>query len=173
MEPVLSTQRLALRHITPEDSAFLVELMNEPGYIENIGDRGIRTIADASKYIEAKFLSSYVQNGFGLFLVEMKEGAMPIGICGLVKRDALDRPDLGFAYLQRFWSRGFATEAARAVLKDAQESLKLSCIYGLVSPANVRSIRLLEHLGFSYLRPLEVKGQKSAGHLYETELRPS
>jgi [ribosomal protein S5]-alanine N-acetyltransferase len=171
MSPVLNTPRLSLRHLTPGDSAFLVELMNEPPYVANIGDRGVRTIADAQRYIEEKFTASYVGNGFGLYLVELVQGTIPIGICGLVKRELLDHPDLGFAYLQRFWSRGYATEAGSATLKYAQETLGLPYIYGVVSPKNARSIRLLELLGLRYVRSLEIAGKTQESHLYGTELK--
>jgi RimJ/RimL family protein N-acetyltransferase len=173
MSPVLETPRLLLRHLTPGDSAFLVELMNEVPYIENIGDRGVRTVADATRYIEEKYTASYVRQGFGLYLVELKEGAAPIGICGLVKRESLDHPDLGFAYLRRFWSRGYATEAASATLAYARDSLMLPYVYGLVSPKNARSIRLLELLGLYYVRSLELAGQPSESHLYGKELKPA
>jgi ribosomal-protein-alanine N-acetyltransferase len=142
MTLVLGTPRLSLRNLTPEDSAFLLELMNEPPYIANIGDRGVRTIADARRYIDEKFTASYVRHGFGL-------------------------------YLRRFWSRGYALEAARATFTYAQESLKLPYVHGLVSPANTRSIRLLEKLGLRYVRSLGVAGQALESHLYGAELRPT
>jgi [ribosomal protein S5]-alanine N-acetyltransferase len=173
MKPVLDTPRLSLRHLTPEDSAFMVELMNEPAYIENIGDQGVRTDADARRYVEDKYLASYARHGFGLYRVELVEGTEPIGICGLVKRDSLDHPDLGFAYMQRFWSRGYATEAAGATLRHARESLMLPYVYGLVSPKNTRSIRLLEHLGFRYVRSLVSPGQPSESHVYGRDLKPA
>jgi ribosomal-protein-alanine N-acetyltransferase len=172
MGSVLETPRLSMRRLAPGDSAFLVELMNEPPYIDNIGDRGVRTVADAMRYIEEKYTASYVRHGFGLYLVGLKAGAAPMGICGLVRRESLDHPDLGFAFLRRFWSMGYATEAAGATLGHARETLKLSYVYGVVSPKNARSIRLLEHLGFHYVRSLELPGQASESHLYGTELRP-
>ena|SRR5271157_178649 len=173
MSPVLVTPRLLLRHATYEDAAFLLELMNEPSYIDNIGDRGVRTVADAIHYIEGKYLASYVRHGFGSFVVELREGSCPIGICGLVKRDALDGPDLGFAYLRRFWSKGFAAEAASATLEYARRTLLLRCVYGVVSPKNSRSIRLLERLGFRHARSLKLPGLASEAELYETELMPA
>ena len=171
MRLVLDTPRLSLRHLAPEDAAFLAELMNEPPYIANIGDRGVRTVADGMRYIEEKYTASYVRHGFGLYLVELTEEAAPIGICGLVKRELLDHPDLGFAYLRRFWSRGYATEAASATLRYARESLMLHYIYGVVSPKNTRSIRLLEHLGLRFVRSLELSGLPLESHLYGTELK--
>lgn len=173
MSPVFDTPRLWLRRITPEDAAFLLELMNESPYIDNIGDRGVRTVADAIHYIDEKFVASYVRHGFGLFVVESKEESCPIGICGLVKRDTLDYPDLGFAYLHRFWSRGFAVEAARATLDFARHTLTLRCVYGVVSPRNTRSIRMLERLGFRRVRSLNPPGQALEADLYETELKPA
>jgi RimJ/RimL family protein N-acetyltransferase len=145
--------------------------MNEPPYMDNIGDRGVRTAADAARYIEEKYTASYVRNGFGLYLVELAEGGAPIGICGLVKRESLDHPDLGFAYLHRYWSRGYATEAAGATLRYARETLGLPYVYGLVSPRNARSIRLLERLGLRLVRSLVSPGQPLESHLYGTELR--
>ncbi len=171
MRPVLDTPRLSLRHLSPDDSAFLVELMNEAPYIDNIGDRGVRTVADAGRYIEEKYTASYVRHGFGLYLVELTEGTTPVGICGLVKRESLEHPDLGFAYLSRFWSRGYATEAARATLRYARESLLLPHVYGLVAPKNARSIRLLEQVGMRYVRTLKLPGQPLESHLYGIELK--
>ena len=172
MRSVLETPRLSLRHLAPEDSAFMVELMNEPPYLENIGDRGVRTAADATRYIGEKYTASYERHGFGLYLVELTAGAVPMGICGLVKRESLDHPDLGFAFLRRFWSMGYATEAAAATLGHARDSLMLPFLYGLVSPKNSRSIRLLEHLGFRHVRSLELPGQAMESHLYRAELNP-
>jgi [ribosomal protein S5]-alanine N-acetyltransferase len=171
MRPVLETPRLSLRHLANEDAAFLAELMNEPAYIDKIGDRCVRTIADAMRYIEEKYVTSYARHGFGFYLVKLVERDAPIGICGLVKRESLDHPDLGFAYLRRFWSRGYATEAASATLEYARKSLLLPYVYGLVSPNNSRSIRLLEQLGLRYLRSLELPGQPLDRHLYGADLR--
>jgi ribosomal-protein-alanine N-acetyltransferase len=171
MSVLLRTPRLRLRHLAPGDSAFLLELMNEPPYWENIGDRGVRTVEDAARYIEEKYAASYARNGYGLYLVERVDGPAPMGICGLVKRELLDHPDLGFAYLRRFWSKGYAREAAGATLVHARESLGLPYVYGVVSPGNTRSIRLLEHLGLHFLRSMESAAQPSASHLYGVQLK--
>src|SRR4051812_7866977 len=117
MPLLLETPRLRLRHISVEDAAFVFELMNEPAYLQYIGDRGIRTLEDARLYIAAKFIASYEQHGYGLYLVETKTESLPIGISGFVKREVLAHPDIGFAFLQRFWSQGYAKESAVAVLE--------------------------------------------------------
>lgn len=155
-----------MRPVTIQDAAFMLELMNEPPYHENIGDRGVRTVSDAARYISEKYTASYEARGYGLYLVELKEGLVQLGICGLVKREMLDHPDLGFAYLQRYWSKGYASESAAAMLGFARDILKLPYLYGVVSPKNQRSIRLLERLGMQYLRSQEFKGAASAGDIY-------
>jgi RimJ/RimL family protein N-acetyltransferase len=159
-----------LRRLGPGDATFMLELMNEAPYHENIGDRGVQTTADASRYIEEKYVSSYESHGYGLYLVELKDGHVPIGICGLVRRKTLDHPDVGFAILQRHWSMGYAYEAARATLDYAQGALGLPYVYGVVTPRNSRSIRLLERLGLQYKRTLEAQGNSPDSHVYGMEL---
>jgi ribosomal-protein-alanine N-acetyltransferase len=100
---VLETERLVLSRLTPHDAAFIFELVNEPSFIQNIGDRNVRTHDDAVRYIQQGPMASYEQNGFGLYLVELKQLAIPIGICGPLKRETLEHPDIGFAFLPRFW----------------------------------------------------------------------
>jgi ribosomal-protein-alanine N-acetyltransferase len=170
MGSILETPRLSLRPVTAQDAAFILELMNEPPYHENIGDRGVRTIPDAARYIGEKYTTSYETHGYGLYLVELKEGLVQVGICGLVKREILDHPDVGFAFLQRHWSKGYASEAAAAILGFARDTLKHPYVYGVVSPKNLRSIRLLERLGLQYLRSKEFAGNASASHIYGKEL---
>ena len=109
----LETQRLYLRHLSTDDAGFILELVNDPSFIQNIGDRNVRTIPDAESYILKGPISSYEKNGFGLDLVLLKETGEPIGICGLIKRDTLDDVDIGYAFLPRFWSKGCAEPARR------------------------------------------------------------
>ncbi|HVU16589.1 MAG TPA: GNAT family N-acetyltransferase [Candidatus Didemnitutus sp.] len=171
MTPVLETPRLFLRPITAADSAFILELMNEPPYLENIGDRGVRSVVDAARYIEEKFVAAYARHGFGLYLVVTKADMIPIGICGLLKRDVLDHPDLGYAYQQRHWSQGHGTEAARATVELAQKTFALPYLHGVVAPTNARSIRLLERLGMKYLRIIALPGNPQESALYGMNLR--
>jgi ribosomal-protein-alanine N-acetyltransferase len=169
---IMDTPRLLLRPVTAGDAAFVLELMNEPPYHENIGDRGVRTVSDAERYVAEKYTASYESRGYGLYLVELKEGATPVGICGLVKREILDQPDVGFAFLQRHWSKGYASEAAEATVGFARDTLKLPYIYGVVvSPNNQRSIRLLTRLGLQFLRPQVFPPSAAESHLYGMALR--
>jgi RimJ/RimL family protein N-acetyltransferase len=127
-------------------------LLNEPSFLQNIGDRGVRTVEDARAYIENGPMSSYARHGFGLYLVELHGSGDPIGICGILKRDALPDPDLGYAFLPAYWKQGYALESAAAVRDYARGTLGLGRLLAVVSPANEPSIRLLERLGFRFER---------------------
>jgi RimJ/RimL family protein N-acetyltransferase len=132
------------------DAPFVLELLNDAAFIRHIGDKGVRSEADAVAYVEAGPRASYARHGFGLLAVERRDTGEAIGICGLLKRDALPEPDLGFAYLERARGQGFAEEAARAVLRHAGETLGLSRILAITSPDNEASIGLLRKLGFRF-----------------------
>jgi len=153
---VLETERLRLRRLTPEDTAFVLRLLNEPSFIQNIGDKGVRTPDDARTYIADGPAASYRKFGFGLWLVELKETGAPVGICGLLKRDALEDPDLGYALLPEHWSRGYAFEAASAVVARAGEEFGLRRLAAITDPDNLSSIRVLERLGFEYLKTVRL-----------------
>src|SRR5215207_8512301 len=131
---ILETERLTLRQFTQDDAAFILELVNEPSFIQNIGDRGVRSIADAIKYIENGPIASYARNGFGLYLVKLKESDEYIGMCGLIKREALEDVDIGYAFLPKFWSKGYAIEAALAA-KEQACSLGLKRLVAITDPA--------------------------------------
>ena len=139
------TARLRLRLLSLDDAPFILRLINEPSFLEHIGDKGVRDLEGARAYLADGPMASYARHGHGLMAVAVKETGEPIGMCGLLKREHLDHPDLGYAFLPEAWGLGYAFEAARAVLEDA----KLDRVLALVSPGNGPSIRLLEKLGFA------------------------
>jgi len=149
---VLETERLVLRWLAEEDASFILELTNDPDWLRHIGDRGIRTVDDARGYIATGPAAMYARHGFGLYAVELRESATPIGICGLIKRDWLEDVDVGFALLPRFRGKGYAREAASATLEYARGTLGLLRIAAIVSPGNDDSIRLLAKLGLGFER---------------------
>jgi RimJ/RimL family protein N-acetyltransferase len=149
---VIETARLRLRRIVPADAAFILRLLNEPSFLRNIGDRQVRTLADAQAFIASGPQASYAKHGFGLYLVELRESAAPAGICGLLKRDVFDAADLGYALAPEFWSKGYASEAAAAVLAFARETLGLTRVLAITKGDNAASIRLLDKLGFRFER---------------------
>jgi RimJ/RimL family protein N-acetyltransferase len=147
--PVCESPRLALRRVTLDDAAFLLKQVNEPGWLQNIGDRGVHTLDEARRYIEVRMLHAYDALGYGMYLVESKADGQPLGLCGLVKRDTLPGPDLGFSLLQEHWGRGYAVEAGRAVMQYARDRLGLQKLLAIVTPGNAPSRRVLEKLGFA------------------------
>jgi RimJ/RimL family protein N-acetyltransferase len=166
---ILETERMWLRYLCADDAGFLVELLNEPGFLQNVGDRGVRNTADACRYILAGPVASYEQFGFGMYLVALKETGEAIGICGLLKRDSTEEIEIGFAYLERFWAKGYAYEAATAVMEYARRSLGLKRIAATTVPGNRGSIRILEKLGLRYERTIRVEGQEQEINLYALE----
>jgi RimJ/RimL family protein N-acetyltransferase len=158
---VLQTPRLSLREFTLEDAGFALELLNEPGFLRFIGDKGVRTLGDAEEYLEKGPMESYRRNGFGLYAVCVCGGATaPIGMCGLVRRDGLDDPDVGFAFLERHWGRGYAVEAAAAVLDHGTRTLALPRIVAITSPDNWGSIRVLEKIGLKFAQLVSWEGKE-------------
>jgi len=145
---VLETPRLALRRFTREDADFILELVNDPSWIRFIGDKGVRSLEDARRYLEAGPMRLYEKHGFGLWAVERKPDGERLGMCGLVKRDQLADVDLGFAFLPRHRSRGYARESAEGVLAHARGALGFTRVVAITVPANDASARLLGKLGF-------------------------
>lgn len=148
MAAMIYTQRLVMRPLTLTDAPFMLQLLNDSAFIANIGDRGVRTVAEAEAYLSNGPLASYQQYGFGLRALELQHNGQLIGICGLIQRDTLDAPDLGFALLPDFTGLGYAYEAAKAALQWAV-ALKIARLYAIVSLQNAPSQRLLAKLGFS------------------------
>ena len=152
---IIETERLSLREITANDTVFIFELYNEPSFLRYIGDKGINDLAAAKEYIEANFTKSYTENGFGLWLVELKDRAKPIGICGFVQRETLDFPDIGFAFLTRYEKQGYGFESAKAAIEYARAELKMSKVLAITTPDNLASGRLLEKIGLSFERHID------------------
>ncbi|MGC5327248.1 GNAT family N-acetyltransferase [Brevibacillus sp. SYSU BS000544] len=153
---VLETERLVIRWFSPDDAAFILELLNEPSWIQFIGDRGVRTLDDARAYIINGPVAMYAREGFGLYLTERKDTGEPIGMCGLIKRDTLEDVDIGFAFLPKHWSQGFAYESASSVLEYGKDVLNLKRIVAITNPDNHPSGKLLERLGFQFERKIRL-----------------
>jgi RimJ/RimL family protein N-acetyltransferase len=146
---VLETDRLLIRRLSVDDAPFILELLNQPSFLRFIGDKGVRNLADAVRYLETGPLASYERFGFGLFRVELKDTGAPVGMCGLLKRDTLPDADIGFAFLPEYWSAGYAFEAADAVMNYGR-SLGLGRIVAITSLDNDASIKLLGKIGMQF-----------------------
>jgi len=163
---ILQTERLRLRLLTEADAAFMCALLNSPAFVQNIGDRGVRSLEDAARYLREGALAAYAQHGFGMYLVELRGDATPVGLCGLVRREGLDADDIGFAFLPEHCGCGFGSESAAAVLAYARDTLRLPRLVAIVLEANVPSVRLLQRLGLRYERTLRLPGGNEDLQLY-------
>jgi RimJ/RimL family protein N-acetyltransferase len=168
---LIETPRLGLRELAVGDAAFMNELLNDEHFLRNIGDRGVRSEADARRYLLDGPIASYRTHGFGLWLVQLKQGGEALGICGLVRRAGLDDVDVGFAFLPRHWSRGYAREAAAAVLRHAREVLALRRIVAITDPGNEASARVLESIGLAFERMVRLTPEAKALRLFAVEWR--
>ncbi|MCI3133034.1 GNAT family N-acetyltransferase [Phenylobacterium aquaticum] len=159
MGNLIETDRLALRELQVGlDEAFVLELLSSRGFIENIGDRGVRDLESARRYILEGPGASYAQNGYGLWRVARREDDTPVGICGLVRRDGLEAPDVGYAFLEETWGRGYAVEAASATLDYARRVLGLGLILAITKPGNQASMRVLEKIGMRFEKMITLPG---------------
>ncbi len=164
---VIRTARLVLRQLELSDSRFILELLNEAGFLRFIGDKGVRTVADAREYILKGPIDSYVRYGFGLYAACLRDGT-PIGICGLVKRDGLADVDVGFAFLSRYCAMGYAAESAAAVLAHAHRLLEIRRVVAITAPDNASSIAVLEKIGLMFERRVRLTEHSPELNLYAT-----
>jgi RimJ/RimL family protein N-acetyltransferase len=155
----METRRLALREIGPEDTDFMLELLNTPSWKRFIGDRGVRTKEQSTEFITGRLMKSYTEYGFGFYLVVLKEDETKLGICGMVKRDSLEDVDLGFAFLPEHEGKGYGFESSLAMLNYAKTVHKLQRIAAITNQDNVRSIALIEKLGFAYEKLIRLPGE--------------
>ena len=166
---ILETERLTLRHLSPEtDAEFILRLLNEPSFLQYIGDKNVRTLEDAREYIRNGPMKSYADHGFGLYRVGLKENDRAMGICGLIKRDTLPDPDIGFAFLPEYWNKGYAYESAAAVMRHARDVLRLDRILAITSPDNEASGRLLGKMGLQFQRLIRLSEDADEVKLFST-----
>jgi RimJ/RimL family protein N-acetyltransferase len=150
MTNILETERLVLREITVDDAEFIADLLNQPSYLKYIGDKGVRTAADAAGFIESLVRKAYRDHGYGHYIVRLKDDPTPMGTCGYVVRESLPGPDIGFAFLPQFEKKGYAYESASAVLNYGRNTLGFGRVLAITTPDNESSGRLLGKLGFVY-----------------------
>lgn len=167
---MIETERLALCRLSADDAEFILELLNEPSFVRNIGDKGVRTIADAARYIQDGPVASYERFGFGLYRVGLKSSGIPIGICGLLRRDSLPDVDVGFAFLPKFWSQGYAVESAAAVMKYGRNILGIGRIVAITAPENHGSIKVLEKIGLKFERMIRLSEREPEIRLFGSDI---
>jgi len=167
---VLETERLRLWHLDPDtDTEFILRLVNERPFLHYIGDKGVRTLADARQYITDGPQKSYEINGYGLYKVVLKSDGAAIGMCGLLKRDTLPDADIGFAFLEDYWNKGYAYESAAATMQYAREKLGIERVLAITTPDNVASGKLLAKIGLRFDRLIKLTADAAEVKLFTTE----
>ena len=164
---MLQTTRLNIAPFTLADWPFIIELLNTPGWLQFIGDRNVHMEEQAKAYLTNGPLKSYADFGFGLMHVKLRATNQSIGMCGLLKRETLPHPDLGFAFMPEFCGKGYAQEAAQAVLHEARTKLGIQKICAIVQPDNERSILLLKKLQFLFVNEFSFPEKTEVLALYE------
>ncbi len=169
---VIQTERLSLRWLTEADAEFILDLLNQPSWLEFIGDRGVRNLDDACAYINNGPLAMIKRHGFGLYLTEIKSSKTPIGLCGLLKRETLDDVDIGFAFHPDFWGKGYAKEAASACVDYARGPLMLDRLVAITLATNQASIALLKVIGMQYEKEISLGDSDEVLQLYDIKFNP-
>ncbi|MCG7517454.1 GNAT family N-acetyltransferase [Vibrio sp. MMH1-50] len=166
----LTTKRLTLRLVSVEDAPFILELYNQPDFYRFVGDKQIRTLEEAKRYIQDNMLRMQELKGVSLLVVETNHDKQPVGICGLVKRDTLTAFDIGYGYLPSAYGKGYAKEAASVVVDFAREQMNVENLVAITNNDNIRSISLLEKLGFQFERVEQTYDNGRTLQLYTMEL---
>lgn len=170
MKVLFETERLQIRTFAAADDAFVLELLNTPSWLQYIGDRQIHTLADAQRYIMNNLLRLYVEQGYGAWVVVLKETGQAIGICGLFKRKYLEQPDIGFAFLPQAEGQGYGFEAATGTVEYSRRQLPFPRLFAITQPGNHRSNRLLKRLGFTLQGTILPPGEAEELMLFDMEL---
>ena len=166
---IAETARLRVRTARLEDHAFFYDLVNDPAFIEHIGDKGVRTLEDAVEALRTGPIAMQEARGHSLYVVELRHDATPIGMCGLIKRDTLDGIDIGYAYLPAWRGQGYACEAAQAVMAYAP-TLGIRTLLAITSPANLASNGLLRKLGMRFVKFTHLVPGDAGSNLYSIDL---
>jgi RimJ/RimL family protein N-acetyltransferase len=169
MAQIVETNRLILREFNISDAPFIITLLNSPGWLQFIGERNVKTEEAAKNYLVNGPIKSYKENGYGLWLVQIKENHTPVGMCGILKRDTLPNPDIGFAFLPEYNGIGYAYEMASATIDYAQNQLELPVISAITVPHNSRSIKLLEKIGLRFNKTIVFPGSDEKLFLFDND----
>jgi RimJ/RimL family protein N-acetyltransferase len=166
MKRITTGPRVILRHLTLDDAPVILTLLNDPGWLRFIGDRGVRDLDGARDYLQNGPIASYAENGFGLYCVIDNKTHEPLGLCGIIRRAGLDHPDLGYGFLAQYGGKGLAREAAELTLIHARADLKLGPILAITKQDNVASMGLLKRLGFADLGLVQVFPDQPESRLF-------
>lgn len=168
---ISSTNRLILREAKFNDASFIFELLNNPTWIEHIGNRNIKNLKDAKSYIQKALIDSYELHGFGMYIMTLKESGKPLGLCGLLKRENLEHYDIGFAILPAYAGKGYTFEAGQLVIEQAYTDFGIETVYGITYDGNIASQKLLEKLGLKHIKNIKFGDYDEESMLFSNESR--
>lgn len=168
---ICETPRLRLRTVTPDDAAFYLELVNDQSWIANIGQRNLHTVEAARAALETGPMAQFREQGYSLYIIERRSDGAPVGMAGLVRRDSLPGPDIGYAVRPAYWGQGYAWEATAAIVRHAQHVLRIRTLYGITSQQNQASINLLNKLGLRYERFSRLPPEGRETNIYRRDFR--
>jgi RimJ/RimL family protein N-acetyltransferase len=166
---ILATARLRLRTLNLDDAAFYIKVVNTPQFLRWLGDRKIRTEAQARDALAVGPLTMQSMRGFSIWLVERVQDGAAIGMCGLFKRETLPDVDLGYAYLPEYAGQGYASEAAVGVLAHAA-TLGLKRVVAITSPGNDASDAVLRRAGMEFEKMVHLSPDDAALQLFSIAL---
>ena len=167
---IMETERLQMRAVSVDDAELMLAVWNDPAFIRNVLDRGIRTVEQAREAIEGGAQKLFDDYGYGPYSMSLKSDDTMIGICGLFRRENLEDPDIGFSVLPDYCGKGYAGEAAAAVVDHARNELGIGVLVAIVSPTNAPSIGLIEKLGLTFERMITMPGEDDEICLYSMAL---
>ncbi|MCB9232525.1 MAG: GNAT family N-acetyltransferase [Bacteroidia bacterium] len=165
---ILKTQRTRLQETNLNDAAFYLELLNSPSWLHFIGDRKVHSLEDAENYIKNKIRPGYAEHGFGMYTVYLEEENIPVGVCGVMKREELEQADIGFAMLPAFEGQGIITETALAIREYARNQLGIHTLWGITTHDNFASMRVMEKLGMKLIGNTRLDGDSEELLLFST-----
>ncbi|MFK5879293.1 MAG: GNAT family N-acetyltransferase [Flavobacteriaceae bacterium] len=163
---ILETERLFIKELTVKDAPFFYHLVNDPDWLRFISDRNVNSIADAKDYLIAKIIPSYEKFGFGFYLVKTKNGTHSIRIAGLIDREGMEHVELGFAFLPKYRGKGYAYEARKEIMSYASTELKIEPLVAITDLENIKSAKLLEHLGFRFDKNIQLPDFEKPSKLF-------
>ena len=157
MNYFLSTTRLELRPVQIGNVELFHELCADTHVRHFLFDERVISVEEARAIVEQS-VRSFEERGYGLWLVFSRESAKLIGFGGLLQSSD-ESPNLIYGVHPDFWGNGFATEAAKALLDFAFDTLGLDSVKADVDEPNVMSVRILEKLGMRQIRRAIVAGR--------------
>ncbi len=147
----LETERLRLRPLTLDDiDAYYRCITSDADVMRYLPGGGKARMRSDSEWVITYFIQHAKLHGFGIWAAEEKSSGKLIGHAGLEYIPNAQEVEIAYTLARSVWGQGYATEAARSVLKYGFEALNLSAIYGLSFPANVASQKVMQKIGMAH-----------------------